>query len=177
MIKTTTISNCGKYRYCLHRGWDESRPFVMFVMLNPSTADAEQDDPTIRRLIGFCTLRGFGGFSVCNVYAYRDSSPESMFKANKAGIDIAGPDNVKWLNDVVQECEIVVMAWGNDGPNSDVFTAWADKRNKPLFSFGRTQTGKPKHPLYLPADNAFYVENSIALTYKFPVIGKPPELF
>ncbi|TMF61888.1 MAG: DUF1643 domain-containing protein, partial [Chloroflexi bacterium] len=70
-VRGATFSADRRYRYRLWRRWDGARPVVAFVMLNPSTADARRDDPTIRRCIGFAKSWGFGGVEVVNLFAYR----------------------------------------------------------------------------------------------------------
>ena len=69
--RNAELSACGKYRYRLSRIWDDKKPLVLFIMLNPSTADAEQDDPTIRRCIAFAKNWGYGGFMAGNLFAFR----------------------------------------------------------------------------------------------------------
>src|SRR5262245_19133112 len=87
--KEALISPCGLYRYWLTRTWDNSLRRVCWVMLNPSTADAEQDDPTIRRCVGFARSWGAGGIIVVNLFAFRASDPKALLRA----ADPVGPDN------------------------------------------------------------------------------------
>ena len=89
MKRSAEISECGKYRWWLRRRWADG-PVVCFVMLNPSTADAEQDDPTIRRCIGFAQAWGCGALEVRNLFPFRATNPADMLKAAKAGVDIRG---------------------------------------------------------------------------------------
>ena len=89
--RAAVISKCGAYRYSLTRKWSDA-PLLSFVMLNPSTADAKEDDPTIRRCIGFARREGAGGLIVANLYALRSSSPEALWAAR----DPIGPQNRRW---------------------------------------------------------------------------------
>ncbi|MAX82399.1 MAG: hypothetical protein CL843_19750 [Crocinitomicaceae bacterium] len=144
------ISDCGKYRYRLWRIWDKSKPLVGFCMLNPSTADASVDDPTIRRLIGFAKSWGYGGFIVVNLFAMRTPKPVML----KTAADPVGPDNAKHLSEVAGLVDTVICAWGNHGK-----FAMADKLAM-VCMHGKTVTkalhinadGSPKHPLYIKGD-------------------------
>ncbi len=79
MKSDAELSKCRAYRYALWRTWDESKPFAMFVGLNPSTADELEDDPTIRRCINFSKLWGYGGLCMVNLFAYRATDPTALF--------------------------------------------------------------------------------------------------
>ena len=109
MIREAVISECAKYRYSLVREWDERKGKVLFIMLNPSVANAEVDDPTIRRCIGFAKDWGYGGLMVANLYAFISTNPKGLKEVDNA----EGVDNRKYINDMIQNCEIVVCAWGN----------------------------------------------------------------
>src|SRR5688572_12557148 len=87
------FSECGTYRYVLWRQWNEVNGDVAFVGLNPSTADDEKDDPTIRRCIGFAKRWGYGGVVMLNLFAYRATRPDAMWAARVADADIVGPQN------------------------------------------------------------------------------------
>ncbi len=85
----------GAYRYSLWREWDSRRPIVAFVMLNPSTADAAKDDPTIRRCASFARSWGYGSLEVVNLFAYRASEPKRLRQTP----DPIGPANDDYLVD------------------------------------------------------------------------------
>jgi hypothetical protein len=144
------ISGCGRYRYWLTRTWDESRPKVTFVMLNPSTADAEKDDPTIRRCIDFAKRWGCGGLCVVNLFAYRSSKPVALATVE----DPVGPGNDDVILNMSRNRRVIV-AWGATG-------AKYGKRRIPqvlklldgqsVECLKLTDDGHPWHPLYVPAD-------------------------
>jgi hypothetical protein len=136
-----TFDAGGAYRYHLWREWDPSLPGVTFVMLNPSTADARQDDPTIRRCIGFARGWGYGRLEVVNLFAYRASSPRELFTAD----DPIGSDNLRWLERVAGER---VAAWGNHGLRAP--KEFAGMASEGACCLGQTRLGQPRHPLYVP---------------------------
>ena len=144
METSATFSTCGMYRYALRRRWSPG-PSIMFVMLNPSTADAHQDDPTIRRCIGFAQLWGYGSLAVGNLFAFRATFPQKL----KRCAEPIGPENDHWLTALASEADTLVAAWGNHGRllgRSLEVSAMLPS----LMRLGLTQRGEPKHPLYLP---------------------------
>lgn len=148
--KGAILSECEGYRYRLWRIWDEAKPKVMFIMLNPSTADAEVDDPTIRRCIGFAKSWGFGGLYVGNLFAYRSTQPKGLFEPN----DAVGIDNNYHLQEMSKECEIAVCAWGNSPIVNKMKPKHEPLKNVhiPLHYIELTKEGTPKHPLYLKSE-------------------------
>ncbi|MBD2700125.1 DUF1643 domain-containing protein [Spirosoma sp. BT702] len=134
-----------EYRFALWRIWDESKPLLFFIGLNPSTADGETDDPTIRRCIGFCRDFGYGGFYIGNLFAYRATDPLTM----KQQTDPVGVTNNYWLEELRHRCERVVFIWGVHGSHlkrdQQVIAAFPD-----AYCLGKTSGGHPRHPLYLP---------------------------
>lgn len=146
------ISPCGEYRYHLWRRWDESLPTMCWVMLNPSTADASEDDPTIRRCIGFAKREGCGGISVRNVFALRATDPAELLKHP----DPFGPENEEHLLSA-RSCSlmtILVVGWGNQSTNKRLRHYYNQAACCLLPQspkcFGVTKSGDPRHPLYLP---------------------------
>ena len=144
------ISECGNYRYVLHRGWGTEKSAV-FIMLNPSTADGFSDDSTIRRCIGFSKRWGCGGIVVVNLFAFRAKSPKHMIAAR----DPIGPENMSYIIEAVRVGEVVVCAWGTLGAyqNQDIVVVNQIHRTTPnvlLMALGITKHGFPRHPLYLP---------------------------
>jgi hypothetical protein len=149
MLKGATLDSTGQYRYMLWRVWDCKAPRVAFVMLNPSTADASVDDPTIRRCIGFARTWGYGSLEVVNLFAYRATSPHIL----RAAVDPVGPDNEAHLLAIRQKAEPVILAWGNQGSflgrNQMILEQMVNIEN--VYCLGLTTGGHPCHPLYLPA--------------------------
>lgn len=151
MKSSAEISGCSQYRYTLTREWDETLPRTVFVMLNPSTADAHQDDPTIRRCIVFAKTWGSGALSVVNLFALRATDPDAMM----AHADPVGPDNDRYISTVCEGDDVarIVLAWGVHGSHRNRDMAVL----KLLMGFkrlclGTTKGGHPRHPLYVKAD-------------------------
>ncbi len=147
-----SISTSGKYRYWLTRKseLDEpTKPSVLFVMLNPSTADATKDDPTIKRCRRFAKDWGCAGIMVVNLYAYRATDPKELRHVD----DPYGPGNVECLVKVLSDWNEVVCAWGGKASDEAVakFKALARARNVKLMCLGTTQSGSPRHPLFIRA--------------------------
>ena len=141
------ISPCGLYRYLLLRDW-RNGPTVNFVMLNPSTADATQDDPTIRRCAGFAKAWGYGTLAVTNLYAFRATNPAELQRA----ADPVGPANDDTIKAVALDSALVVCAWGAlGGARAAVVERMLGRLGVQLYSLGMTKGGQPRHPLYLPA--------------------------
>lgn len=150
MHGSATFSEDGVYRYELRRQWNPFQPFAMFIGLNPSTADASTDDPTIRRCCGFARSWQCGGIIMTNLFAYRATDPLELFGV----ADPVGPLNDDHIMAAAEEVrKIIVCCWGNHGAlqqrDLDVPRLVGQY---PLQCFGMTKTGQPKHPLYLPAN-------------------------
>lgn len=144
--QSAVISPDRKYRYALERRWG-SGPFVLFVMLNPSTADEHVDDPTLRRCIGFGKAWGFGGLLVGNLFALRSTDPRELAKAH----DPVGPDADVWLTTMAMRAGLVVAAWGAHAFAQDRARQVVDSRVLGNFTvLGLTKAGHPRHPLYAP---------------------------
>ncbi len=140
------FSRCRTWRYALWREWDASLPRVMLIGLNPSTADARRNDPTIRRCIGFARDWGFGGVWVLNLFAFRATYPDDL----RAAADPVGPRNDEWLRRIGRQSARIVACWGNDGAfrgrSGRVRTMLGDR----LEVIRLNGSGEPAHPLYLP---------------------------
>jgi hypothetical protein len=155
--KSAVISDCGLFRYQLWRVWDYDLPILIFIMLNPSVADAEQDDPTLRRGMCFAGDNGFGGVVFLNLYAFRATKPKNMF----AAIDPVGPDNDAHIRGVLRELlpegGKVIVGWGFHGRANriaEVLELLAQENAQPLC-LGITAKGEPRHPLFIIADQPF----------------------
>ena len=148
MIRTAEISDCGRYRYRLGRQWDESRPAVMFVMLNPSTADDYSDDRTVTRCIDYARGWGYGELLVGNLFALRSTAPEALRRSD----DPVGPGNDDALLDMAQNAARVIAAWGNGGVLLRRNEAVLRLLPVQFYALKRTLNGHPSHPLYLPSN-------------------------
>lgn len=146
MNSDARFSRCKTFRYALWREWDADRPTVLMIGLNPSTADATRNDPTIRRCIGFARDWGFGGLWVLNLFAYRATYPAEL----KAAADPIGPRNDYWIRHTARRCNIVVAAWGNHGTFMDRSSRVREMLRERLTILRLNASGEPAHPLYLP---------------------------
>lgn len=111
-----TISADGRYRYTLERSWSSLPRYVLWLMLNPSTADGDTDDATIRRCQGYARAWGYTGILVGNLYAYRSTSPAMLTQVALQGGDPVGPDNVAAVRALIARASLIVCAWGREGP-------------------------------------------------------------
>jgi len=144
--KSALFSKCGKYRYRLHRVWDEKLPHANILMFNPSTADAETDDPTIKSLTRIMTANDFGSFTVYNIYAFISPYPAGLKKMTEQ--DKLG-DNLKILREIKHEPVIIAYGkLGNSVENKNFVEGYFDQ----IYSFGSNKDGSPKHPLYLKTE-------------------------
>ncbi len=145
------VSPCGTYRYRLSRHWSPGTETALFIMLNPSTADASQDDPTIRKCTNYARAWGFARLEVVNLYAFRATRPADLHAALDSAV---GPDNDDHIRAATRSADLVVAAWG----------AWkfAEPRAREvrriiepiarLHCLARSMSGAPRHPLYLRSD-------------------------
>lgn len=153
-MKTAYLSPCGRYRYALTRSWSGgSLRRLVFLMLNPSTADADVDDPTVRRCIRFARDFGYGSLVIGNLFAWRATLATDLFLRDSA--EIVGPENDAEL---LAMCDgnTVVCGWGSHGsrPESQERIRLLRERLGAGTAFtclGRTKAGQPRHPLYLRA--------------------------
>lgn len=150
MRSDAILSECGFYRYTLTREWDSNLLQVLFIMLNPSTADAKRDDQTIRKCTGFAQRWGYGGFSVVNLFALRSPDPS---KLKRSTVDPVGPDNDGWILNLHLAASVTVCAWGPNGQylGRDLeVIEMLQPSNKSLFCIKTGQYDIPLHPLMLP---------------------------
>ncbi len=160
------ISDCGTYRYSLSREWSDGEGTVLWIMLNPSTADSCLNDPTIRRCIGFSRAWGAKRLEVRNLFAYRATDPKAMIAAHASGVDVVGnTSDVLFPNDrrileAAERASRIICAWGAE--------PFAKHRAKfimrmlghlKLECLGLTKNKDPKHPLYVKADAELIVCN------------------
>lgn len=149
------ISDCGLYRYTLTRDLDPDFDdpayhggSVLWVMLNPSTADATENDPTIRRCIGFSKAWGRDFLHVVNLYAYRATLPNTLWLVD----DPVGPENDHHIERLAEDCNLIVCAWGTPGPDKDraKHVRGLLENRGPVHYLRLNKDGSPGHPLYLP---------------------------
>jgi len=150
---TATSSANGAYRYLLTRSFDDAnRDRCLFIMLNPSTADASTDDPTIRRCSAFARSWGFGAMEVVNLFAYRATDPREL----RHTPDPVGADNDRNIVVAANRAHLIVAAWGCHGEHlgrgADVASMVGREQ---LHTLGVTKSGEPKHPLYLRRDSTY----------------------
>ena len=141
------FSECRTYRYALWRIWGVG-PCAMFIGLNPSTADENTNDPTIRRCIRFATDWGFGGLYMLNLFAYRSTDPKVLVSMG----DPIGPKNSEALAYYRTKCELIVAAWGAHKLASRRGRSVCGIICRRLDCLGTTKDGSPRHPLYVRAD-------------------------
>ena len=140
-----------EYRYRLTRTWDTAKPYVLFVLMNPSTADPNSDDPTVAKCCRFAKSWGYGGIVVANTFAYRCTDQKRLTETG----DPIGPDNDKHIIELAKESAIVVFAYGKPGQKSlrsrgpALAKLIIDKTGVKPHVLSLTKDGTPKHPLYL----------------------------
>lgn len=144
------LSPCGSYRYQLSRTLPTGNGACVFVMLNPSTADGLQDDPTIRRCLGFVQDWGFRELRVVNLFAWRATFPRDMLKQ----VDPVGPDGDGWILRATADARRIVAAWGaHSSPTvrrrADHVRALMLQHGRAVHHLGLSKAGHPKHPLFL----------------------------
>ncbi|HEY9627402.1 MAG TPA: DUF1643 domain-containing protein [Coleofasciculaceae cyanobacterium] len=149
------------YRYSLWRSWDDDKPRVAFVMLNPSTADAESNDPTLRRCIGFAQTWGYGSLVVVNLFALRATHPAQLRQVR----DPIGQECDRHILAAVSTADCTVVAWGNGG-----HLKGRDRIVQKLISreltgtahcLGVNRSGQPRHPLYARADSPLMLFDAV----------------
>lgn len=144
-------SDCERYRYLLTRTWDAAGPKALFVMLNPSTATEQQNDPTVERCERRARALGFGAFRVTNIFAWRDTDPRQM----RAADDPVGPANDDSIAQSAVWADVIIAAWGTHGAHLErgpAVEALLRATGRPLHVLGLTQAGHPQHPLYIGYD-------------------------
>ncbi|WP_037576733.1 DUF1643 domain-containing protein [Phaeacidiphilus oryzae] len=150
LSRAAVISPCGRYRYELRRCW-AGGPNATWIMLNPSTADAERDDPTIRRVCGFSRALGCGAATVLNLYAWRATRPAELWQTD----DPVGPDNDAHLAHAAEESARtggpLIAAWGAGARPNRIGQVLDLPGMHRLTALATTRAGQPRHPLYLPA--------------------------
>ena len=145
--KNATFSDCRKYRYALSRTWNGKKKTILFIGLNPSTANEKIDDPTIRRCINYAQNWGYGSLLMVNLFAYRATMPSELKNVKNP----IGNDNDLQIIELSKKADIAVAAWGNEGTLLN-----RDKEVKKilpnLMCLKINKSGQPSHPLYQKKD-------------------------
>lgn len=145
--KNATFSDCRKYRYALSRSWNRKKKTILFIGLNPSTADEKIDDPTIRRCINYAQNWGYGSLLMVNLFAYRATMPTELKNVKNP----IGKDNDLHIIELSKKVDVAVAAWGNEGSHLN-----RDKEVKKLIPNLKclkiNKSGQPAHPLYQKKD-------------------------
>jgi len=147
------FSDDEKYRYLLKRSWGVGRN-ILFIMLNPSTADAKKNDPTVKRCCDYAKKWGFASITVCNLFGYRSTQPEALVTVENP----VGVANMAYIENAMTMSDTIVAAWGNNVlPNFHMHTVYmvsekARELGKDIFCLGINDNGQPVHPLYQKAD-------------------------
>jgi hypothetical protein len=144
------FSKCRRYRYSLWRIWDRSKPLVMFIGLNPSTANEVDADPTIRSVGRIAKVNGFGGFYMMNCFPFVSTDPEKLRDFGNTAL------NDLWIDNVSERCATIVFAWGSfdivreSGREAELAAMFPD-----AMALHINKNGSPKHPLYCKSDTQF----------------------
>lgn len=143
MTKSAIFSECGLYRYQLIREWNTDLPYAMCIGLNPSVADHETDDPTIRNLIAILTNRGYGGLYMTNLFGLISTKPE-LLRTHPDPVGLAD----HYMDLAFEKCLDVVFCWG-DYPIAEYRAKLMIKKWPDAICFGKSKKGKPLHPMAL----------------------------
>ena len=143
LASSAVLSRCRRYRYELRRVWDASAPLVLFVGLNPSTADARRDDNTSRVCSNYARRWGYGGLLLGNLFAFRSTDPAGLLRAE----DPVGPGNDAALDRLQAQAALVVCAWSAAGAYRQRDQAVLQRLRDP-HCLVRLKSGHPGHPLY-----------------------------
>ena len=141
--KSAVFSPCRTYRYTLTRTWELNQKSVLFIGLNPSTADENNDDPTIRRCIHYATKWGFGGLVMVNLFAFRATLPKNLMKTSFP----VGEDNNLFIINAHKKTKMVLAVWGNNGNFLNRDQEVLELISNPMC-LNINKSGQPAHPLY-----------------------------
>jgi len=152
MIGYAIFSECQRYRYGLSRVAYPEKKTLMYVLLNPSTADAQKNDPTVARCWVRARNLGYGQMLIGNLFAIRSADPRDIFKES----DPVGPDNDTYLVIMAAAAHTIILGWGNEGAyrgrSKQVVKLLRENYARPLYCLHMNGSGMPKHPLYLRYD-------------------------
>ena len=145
--KTAVISKCEKYRYKLTRTWDEDKKKVLFIMLNPSTANHVQNDLTTIRCINFAEKWGYGGIMIGNIYPFRAKRPRDLKKwIDDDTISLESySSNVAHVEEMAEQADLIVCAWGCNYKGGT--PEWVEELGDLFYLELCKDDITPKHPL------------------------------
>jgi hypothetical protein len=147
--RSAEISDCGRYRWWLRRKLNsDNNQVVCFVMLNPSTADAAVDDPTIRRCMEFARDWRYSILDVRNLFAYRATKPAELKRVDNPVGGSRGDIELR----VALTADLVIAGWGKNAPKRRVWDVEKLFKGKPVYCLGLNEDGSPQHPLYIPSN-------------------------
>jgi hypothetical protein len=162
VIRTASFSEDHRYRYLLTRQWNQCLPMLPWLMLNPSTADSQKDDPTIRRCMDFSVAWNYGGIVVLNLFAFRSSHPAKLIAVADPVAHSRGVNDLTIIETVAKHGQ-VVCAWGSHSGKvraliaprvklilESLAYARMGKPDWPMFCVGTNADGQPQHPLWAP---------------------------
>lgn len=139
-----------KYRYTLTRSWNKGKGNILWIGMNPSTATADVDDPTVRREVLFSMKWGYRKYIKCNIMDYRATHPPMLLQKNVAP---CSKKNLSYILKEAKKADKIIFAYGN---LKEPLQKYADKiietlepMSKKIFIFGNTKNGNPRHPLYI----------------------------
>lgn len=144
-----TFSRCSLHRFYLVRSWDNTKPRLAFIMLNPSKATAEKEDPTVAGCQRRARALGHGSFSVTNIFSYRSTDPFALYHKQ---VEPTLPENDNWIQAAADEAHTVVVAWGRHGSyrnRQSLVLDFLTSAGTDLMCLGQNKDGSPKHPLYI----------------------------
>ncbi len=141
---------CGPYRYLLWREWRPDCPRLLWIMLNPSTANETEDDPTLRRCITFSRAWSYGRLEVVNLYAWRTPSPSDLACVPSP----VGSENDRYIREAALRAARIIVAWGAHPLAQERARQVLALLNQPVWCLGTTRAGHPRHPLYLGRETA-----------------------
>lgn len=144
MTTYAIFSSCKNYRYLLARLWNPLLPTVLFVGLNPSTADSHTNDPTVKRCIDFARQWNYGGLYLTNLFAYRNPHPQQLLQVK----DPIGKDNDHFILHYQQFSQRTIIMWGNYGTLLNRHEQVLQLLTDP-YCLKINKSGAPAHPLYL----------------------------
>lgn len=148
--KTAAFSRCNRYRYRLERAWDKRisrQSTVAFVGLNPSTADANKDDPTIRKCTAYAQRWQYKKLIMVNLFAWRATDPIDLLAADEP----IGKLNNRHLDEAIAQSALVLACWGEHGTLLNRSAEFRQQYARRLYCLKTNASGEPTHPLYLPA--------------------------